>query len=68
MKKIFAALLVLGAVTFIADPMTTTYAAAETVECSWWGKMVNGDYDDDKHQVYDDDEEESAASSNEDED
>ena len=44
MKKILTALLVLGTLTFTIFPATSAYAAAETVECNRWGKMVNGDY------------------------
>lgn len=43
MKK-FLAVMMLVAFAVTMFPAITTYASAQTVECSWWGKMVNGDY------------------------
>lgn len=45
MKKFIVALFVLSAFAFTVLPIKTTHASIQMVECSWWGKMVNGDYD-----------------------
>ena len=43
MKKIFAVLML---VTFaLMFQMTTTHASVQTIDCSWWGKMIHGEYD-----------------------
>ena len=46
MKKFLIALVVLFAFAVVL-PMTTTQASVQTVECSWWGKMIHGEYGDD---------------------
>ena len=41
MKK-FLAMMMLAAFAVTMFPITTAYASVQTVECSWWGNMVNG--------------------------
>ena len=42
MKKFFATLILI-AFAVIMFPVTTSYAS-QTVNCSWWGKMIHGEY------------------------
>lgn len=44
MKKFLTTMLLLFTITITALPISTASASVQTVECSWWGKMVNGDY------------------------
>lgn len=44
MKKSLTAVLLLVTIAVTALPISTASASVQTVECSWWGKMVNGDY------------------------
>ncbi len=44
MKKCLTAMLLLVTIAVTALPISTASASVQTVECSWWGKMVNGDY------------------------
>ena len=43
MKKFLAGLML--AAFALMFPMTTTHASIQTVDCSWWGKMIHGEYD-----------------------
>ena len=43
MKKILAVLM-LAAFAVTMFPAITAYASVQTVECSWWGKMIHGEY------------------------
>ena len=41
-------MLLLVTIAVTALPISSVSASVQTVECSWWGKMVNGDYYKDK--------------------
>ena len=41
MKKFFAAVTVIVALVIAMPTVTFAYDSIQTVNCSWWGKMVN---------------------------
>lgn len=45
MKKFLTATLLFVTVAVTALPISSVSASVQTVECSWWGKAVNGEYD-----------------------
>lgn len=44
MKKFLLTRFILIVLAITMFPMTTTYISIPTVECSWWGKMIHGEY------------------------
>ena len=47
MKKILATMFLIVALVVTMFPITTTYASTQIVNCSWWGKMIHGEYNND---------------------
>lgn len=44
MKKFVVTLFVLVSLVVTMFPTITTHASIQKVECSWWGKMIHGEY------------------------
>ena len=44
MKKFLAVMFVLTALVATSFQITIAHASTQMIECSWWGKMIHGEY------------------------